>query len=255
VDNPLITPVRPPRTLVAETTDNLRRAIQDGVLAPGRELPTEPQLARQLGVSRGTLRQAIAALEQEGLVSRRQGLGTFVVRHTAELRNVLNTNSGVTELIRSCGGVPGTREFRLSQQPADERVAKLLGISVAEPVLIVERTRTADEVPVALTIDFLPVQRLAGGGIQVDGVTSLLQELGSLYTSLRNLGLAVHSAVGELSVAAADKRVAEALEVRRGTPLLLLRQTDYAANGTAVLYSDEYLTSLLTVQVLRKGPD
>jgi GntR family transcriptional regulator len=255
VDNPLITPVRPPRTLVAETTDNLRRAIQDGVLAPGRELPTEPQLARQLGVSRGTLRQAIAALEQEGLVSRRQGLGTFVVRHTAELRNVLNTNSGVTELIRSCGGVPGTRALQFSQQPADERVAKLLGISIAEPVLIVERTRTADDVPVALTIDFLPVERLASDGIQVNGLTDVLRERGSLYACLRDLGLAVHSAIGELSVTAADKRVAEALEVRRGAPLLLLQQTDYAANGTPVLFSDEYLTGHLTVQVLRKGPD
>jgi GntR family transcriptional regulator len=255
VDKPSIQPVRPPRTLVAETTTNLRQAIREGTLAPGRELPTEPQLALQLGVSRGTLRQAIAALVQEGLLSRRQGLATFVVRHTAQLRNVLNSNSGVTDMIRSGGREPGTRELRVSRGTADERVAKLLGIDVGEAVIVVERTRTADDVPVAHTVDFLPVTRLEVRGFPVADLERLLQERESLYACLRAMGMAVHSAVCEVNVAAADKALANTLQLRPATPLLWLSQTDYSANGVAVLYSDEFLAGPLTVQVLRTGPD
>lgn len=255
MDKLSIQPVRPPRTLVAETTNNLRQAIREGTLAPGRELPTEPQLAAQLGVSRGTLRQAIAALAQEGLLSRRQGLGTFVVRHTAQLRNVLNANSGVTDLIKSGGREPGTRMLRVSRTTADERVAKLLDVEVGEPVVLVERTRTADDVPVAHTIDYLPVTRLEGLGFPVGDLERLLQERESLYACLRAMGMAVHSAVCELNVAPADKALADALQLRPATPLLVLSQTDYSANGVAMLFSDEFLAGPLTVQVLRTGPD
>jgi GntR family transcriptional regulator len=255
VDKLSIQPVRPPRTLVAETTNNLRQAIREGTLAPGRELPTEPQLASQLGVSRGTLRQAIAALVQEGLLSRRQGLGTFVVRHTAQLRNVLNANSGVTDLIKSGGREPGTRVLRVSRTTADERVARLLDVEVGDPVVLVERTRTADDVPVAHTIDYLPVTRLEELGFPVGDLERLLQERESLYACLRAMGMAVHSAVCEVNVAAADKALADALQLRPATPLLVLSQTDYSANGVAMLFSDEFLAGPLTVQVLRTGPD
>jgi DNA-binding GntR family transcriptional regulator len=87
-----LVPVRAHRTLAAEVTANLRQAILSGSLSPEHELPPEPELARQLGVSRGTVRQAVTILEHEGLLSRRQGLGTFIVPHTARLRNVLNAN-------------------------------------------------------------------------------------------------------------------------------------------------------------------
>jgi GntR family transcriptional regulator len=205
-------------------------------------------------VSRGTLRQSIAILEQEGLLSRRQGLGTFIVPHTARLRNVLNTNFGITDLIRDTGGRPATSRLNVSSGTAEERVAKKLGISVEEPVAVIERIRTADDLPVAYTTDFLPVRHLQSRGLDVEGLEQVLRDRGSLYACLRDMGLVVDGGVTDLRAATADRRLAAALQVKVGAPLLLLEQIDYGANGMVVLYSDEYLPAYLTVQVWRKGP-
>jgi GntR family transcriptional regulator len=249
-----IVPVRAPRTLVAEVTTNLRQAIQDGPLSSQRELPTEPELARQLGVSRGTLRQAIAILEQEGLLSRRQGLGTFIVPHTARLKNVLNNNYGVTDLIRNTGGTPGTGRIDVSRGTADQRVAENLGLKIGDPLVVIERVRTDDNIPVAYTIDYLSVRQLENRGIEIDALKQALDAGGSLYQLLRGAGLVIDGAVAEVRSVVADSNLAEALNIRVKAPVLMLSQTDYGAGGVQILYSDEYLPSDVTIQVWRKGP-
>jgi GntR family transcriptional regulator len=250
-----VVPLRFPSSLVHEAAEHLRRAVRDGRLAPGEQLPSEPDLARQLGLSRGTLRQAIAVLEHEGLLFRRQGLGTFVAHRTAQLRNELNRNYGVTDLIRSAGMRPGTRRLQVSSMPADERVAHRLGLSLEAPLAVINRTRTADDRPVARTIDYLPLDDLEARGIGLEAVGHWLVTNESLYGCLRDAGVVVHTGVADVTPTIADRDLAEALEVRRGAPLLWLAQVDYSDQGRPVLYSDEYLIpGFFTVQVLRKGP-
>ena len=253
MDGPIV-PVRAPRTLVAEVITNLRQAIQDGPLSSQRELPTEPELARQLGVSRGTLRQAIAILEQEGLLSRRQGLGTFIVPHTARLKNVLNNNYGVTDLIRNTGGTPGTGRLEVRRGTADQRVAENLGLSVGDPIALVERVRTDDNIPVAYTVDYLSLRQLESRGVDIDALEQALKARGSLYQLLRGVGLVIDGAVAEVRSVVADGKLAEALNIKTKAPVLMLSQTDYGVGGVPILYSDEYLPSDVTIQVWRKGP-
>ncbi len=251
---PQLVPVQARRTLAAEVTSTLRQAIQNGSISPEHEFPAEPELARQLGVSRGTLRQAITILEHEGLLSRRQGLGTFIVPHTARLRNVLNANYGLTELITSIGEVPGTSHLSVSQVPATERIAGKLGIAVGEPLAVIERVRTADGVPVAFTIDYVPASSLAARGMTIERLEPIFRDRGSLYSVLRDLGTVVDGGLADLRGVTADAKVAAALHIKVGEPLLLLGQIDYSPGGTVALYSDEYLPAHLTVQVWRKGP-
>jgi GntR family transcriptional regulator len=253
-DPPVLVPIRAPRTLVAEVTANLRRAIQTGVLSLERELPAEPELARQLGVSRGTLRAAIATLEHEGLLARHQGVGTFIVPHTKRLTNVLNRNYGISELVRGLGGTPGTRDLTVSTAAAKNDVADKLGIEADEPVVIVRRVRTAGDMPVARTIDFLSVRALEQYGLDVGGLEAEIERKGSLYAILRDIGLTIDGAIADIRAVTADRDVASALQVKVGFPLLLLSQIDYAARGDVVLYSDEYLPPQLPVQVWRRGP-
>lgn len=249
-----IVPVRAPRTLVAEVTANLRRVIHERALAGDLELPTEPGLAQQLGVSRGTLRQAIAILEQDGLISRRQGLGTFVVPHTGRLRNVLNTNFGITDLIRETGGQPVTSRFEVSVRGAEDGLAEKLEIPVGDPVAVIERIRCADKLPVAYTTDYLPVSHLQSRNVPVERLEEMVRSRGSLYACLRELALVVDGGAADLRAVNADQRLATMLQVKIGDPLLYLSQTDYGDKGVVILYSDEYLPSYLAVQVWRKGP-
>jgi GntR family transcriptional regulator len=93
--------------LASRVREEVRDRIRDGRLSDGVQLPPEVELATSLGVSRTTVREALLQLEQEGLLIRRHGHGTFV-RSNARLRGSLNANLSATEVIRSHGMVPGS---------------------------------------------------------------------------------------------------------------------------------------------------
>lgn len=247
--------VKQPRSLATEAAETLRSAIRDGRLRPGEQLPSEPVLAESLGLSRGTLRQAVAVLEQEGLLFRRRGLGTFVVHRGSRLHTDLNTNFGVTELIRRADMWPGTRMMEVSSLRADNRMSTLLGVHLGTQVVVIDRTRTANDTPIALTRDYLPSEYPGVGLVELDVLEEELRSGGSLYDSLSRLGLGVHTALAELIPVVADSSLAAVLEVSIGRPLLLITQVDYDGRGRPVLYSEEWLVpDNLVVQVLRRGP-
>jgi GntR family transcriptional regulator len=212
-------------------------------------------LTSQLGVSRPTVRQAISILEQEGLVVRRQGLGTYVLSTVAELPNLLNNNAGITDMIQSAGHRPGTSRVVVRPALADVVVANHLSVEPDSPVLIVERTRTADDRPVAFTRDFVRTDLLDRYGVTADRLGSLGQTEDSLYGALASAGLVVQYGVAKIRPTLATKELAQALGIAARAQLLLLEQTDFEASGTPVLYSEEYLTPAhIAIYVFRRGP-
>src|SRR5947209_7553187 len=104
----------------------LRRKVATGEISPGERLPSEPDLARELGVSRSSLRAAIALLEEDGLVQRLHGSGTYVT-HRPPMRNDLSRNFGVSQMIAAMGLEPGTVDEHCALEPAPAPVAEALG--------------------------------------------------------------------------------------------------------------------------------
>src|SRR5215510_11035137 len=158
----ILKPIREPRLLPRLAVEQLRAMINSGELPDGSQLPSEPELAKALNISRSTLRAALSYLENEGTILRRRGVGTFVADRRS-LYNNLNINWGVTQIIEATGAVPGTSETKFDVQPASERLEESLKIPAGAPVIIVERVRTADQKPVSKSVDHLAVSRLAGG--------------------------------------------------------------------------------------------
>jgi GntR family transcriptional regulator len=250
------TRVQPRTGLADQVVKDLRQAIRDGAFGVNGQLPSEPALSQQLGVSRPTVRQAISVLEQEGMLVRRHGLGTFVMSDVVGLSNILNANGGIGDMIRSAGMVPGTKRTLVRTATASQRDASKLNIDVGAVVAVVERTRTADGRPVALTRDFVRVDERAMHGIQVDDLVRLLDSEASLYGRLRESGVDITYGVARVLPARATKVLADQLEVNRGSDLLLLEQTDYTSAGVPILFSEEYLVpDALAVYVFRRGPD
>src|SRR5215218_1608960 len=124
----------PPVTLIGQTKlasrvrEEVRDRIRDGRFSDGVQLPPEVELASSLGVSRTTVREALLQLEQEGLLIRRHGHGTFV-RSSARLRGSLNANLSATEVIRGHGMEPGTSHARVERRLAPPAVAEILGLA------------------------------------------------------------------------------------------------------------------------------
>jgi GntR family transcriptional regulator len=236
------------RLLTDVVRDELRRDLLSGAYAPGDKLPPEPELAGAYNVSRITLREAVRGLVEEGYLSRRHGVGTYVTRKP-RLRNNLDVNFGVTDLIRSMGYTPGNKEVRVAEEAATEPVARALALEVGEPVLCLERVRTADGEPVVFSVEFVPAALLERGA---EDLRSLA---GSLYRLLTDAGHPVNHGVASLKPEVADRKMAQRLGVRPGDPLLHVAQVDYGPGDAPILFSLEwYRSEDLEVTVYRKGP-
>lgn len=140
-----------PLPLIAR--DKIEELIQNEILAPRDRLPKETKLAKMLGVSRITVREALRLLEEDGIIIRRQGRGTFVRSSDLIIRNPLEVNISVTEVIESKDLKAGTAWFKLDRTKADKIISNKLNIEAGSPVIILERVRTANEKPTVYTLD------------------------------------------------------------------------------------------------------
>src|SRR5678809_1718087 len=125
------------KTLTEISQQELRQAITGGTFRPGSQLPTEVELCGTLGVSRTVVREALRVLEDEGLVARRHGIGTFVRNHPI-VKN-LNFNFGITEMIESAGLKSGTSHLAIQKEVADEEKAEQLRVPLGTPLITIER--------------------------------------------------------------------------------------------------------------------
>jgi GntR family transcriptional regulator len=223
--------VRGPGTTVhAQIEDWLAGEIAVGALVPGDRLPTEHDLAAWFGVSRMTLRHALAELARRGLVTRAVGRhgGTFVAE--PKLEQDLTTLAGFSEQMRRHGMVAGARVLTASERPAGPAAAAALRVADDDPVYEVRRIRLADGRPMALERSLFPAARFPGMlDCRLDG---------SLYELLEvKYGLRPHRARESLEPVTAGVREAEALEIAEGAPLMLVVRTAYARSGEPLEYA------------------
>lgn len=218
-------------------------------IRPGSQLPPEPQLASKLGVSRATLRDALGSLEDEGLVTRTRGSGTFLA-HRPRARNNLDVNFGVSEAIRAAGMEPGYEDSVTRIERAGEE-ADRLDLGPDDEVVIVERVRTADGRRVVFSLDVLPATLLAE---RPDVFPRLGRD--SLYDTMeRELGIVIHHGVASFTPVKATASIARKLHITGGTSLLSLDQVDYDEEGRPVLSSHEYhLADAFEFILIRRGP-
>jgi GntR family transcriptional regulator len=194
-------------------------------LADGAGLPTERELCQTYGVSRSTVRQALAQLEVEQRIFRRQGKGTFVSRAKIEQRLELMSH---TEGMRARGISPSSKLIDVRRIHADQEVSTHLGLSPKSEVLRIERLRLADGDPIAIEVVFLSADRF-------DGITAALSDHASLYQLLSsNYGIELASAEETIEAVIAEGRDAGLLKCPPGMPLLMLSRRTLDTNGRPI---------------------
>jgi GntR family transcriptional regulator len=220
---------RSPKPAWVQIEEQLADRIEAGALAAGERIPPERDLAEGLGVSRMTVRQALASLAARGLVERGVGRGTFV-RETPRVVHDLTRVAGFTEEVERHGLQAGARILEAKQCGAPDHVAGALGIAPGAPVVRVERVRLGGERPMTLEDSWLPAARFPG----------LLEHdlSGSIYALMRTeYGLGPVTATERLEPIAARSYEADALGVAEGAPLMLVERVAYAADGTPVEFA------------------
>lgn len=191
----------------------LRAQILGRALAPGAQVPTEAELQERYGVSRSVVRQALAALEQEGLVERRRGRGT-TVRERGELHRLVQRVPGLSTQVADGGVHVGTQVLDLGTEPASE-ATRVLG---SGQVLRLRRLRSAGGEPLAVIETWLP----AGlGDLTVEELTDV-----SLHATMQGrFGTRIVAGSRQVRAVGADSETADLLRVPLGAPVLLLEGT------------------------------
>ncbi len=199
----------------------------------GQRLPSEPELAKQLGVSRATLREAMRSFETQGLIRRRQGSGTFVVGKMQVLDSGLEVLESLETLAKRLGLEVSVSDLNIEPLVADEEHAKLLDVPVGEALTRVRRVIRTDHRPVAYLVDVLPEAILRSKDLPADFH-------GSVLDLLLGRGDALASSRANVSAIGATAEVAKAIEIQRGDVLLHFNSQLFSAEGKIVDYSLSY---------------
>jgi len=214
--------------------DKLKQMVKDNKLSLGSKLPVETELANMLGVSRSSLREAFHILEEEGIIVRRHGIGTFIREEVRLARNPLEVNFGVSEVIESMGLRAGTTELQIVRDKANSSISERLKIDKGSSIVIMKRVRTADEKPIVYSTDILPETTL--------GKVNIPESFrGSLYKFLeRKCGQKVDYSVAKIIPTLANAEIRQKLEVSPKSVFLLISQIDYNVKNQPILYTEEY---------------
>ncbi|ETX28779.1 GntR family transcriptional regulator [Roseivivax isoporae] len=203
----------------------LRDDILSGVHPQGSVIPGEQKLAETLGVSRVTVRRALDALAEDGLIERRAGSGTRVRAGEGGRTMSADLTTLIPQLVEM--GRHSARLLSFSYGPAPAQVAQAMGLSDGDRVQIAVRVRLADGEPFSHLTTHVP-EDIASSYSEADLAGT------PLYQLLERSGVTVQDAHQSVSATLASPQVAEALGVATGTALLSLRRVVRDDSGRGV---------------------
>jgi GntR family transcriptional regulator len=234
---------RSDRPLALQLADLLRTEIQEGHRRPGSQLPTESEFQHAYGVSRTTIRSALATLAGEGLVLTRKGFGSYV-RDKPPLRRVSSTHrhashreSGKPEFDTEAiaqGQAPSRRMLMVGRGAVPADVAAWLGVEPGEKVVIRKRLQLLDGVPAVISASYYPLwlaegTRLESSKALPEGPDNLIERLGHQFA--RGVEL--------LRTRMPTPDEARLLELDPGVPVARMLHIDYDPQGRTLQVADD----------------
>ncbi len=216
----------------ARIAADLRGRITSGALAPGSAVASEADLQAEFGVSRGTVRQALAALRAEGLISGSRGRRPVVARPA--LSQSFDQMVSFSAWARRSGRGAGARTLELARRPCPAEVAPLLALAPGTPVFQYQRLRLLDGEP-AMVEHCTFVESLGRLLLDFDLDTA------SVYEQLSARGVRLAEADQQISAVGATSELSELLAVARRSPVLQVRRQVFDVSGAPVEFSyDSY---------------
>jgi GntR family transcriptional regulator len=214
---------------------------------PGERLPSEPELARRLSASRATLREAMRSFEGQGLIRRRQGIGTFVVNHTRILDTGLEVLESIETMARKIQLEVSLDDVSYHHIEADTEMARNFKISEGSKLVQIARIIVADNRPVAYLIDILPEDILSTEELQEGFTGSVLDLL------LKKGAPKLTESIAEIKAVGATPDIAKALQIQRNDVLQLFVASLYNIEGRMIDYSYSYfIPGVFRFHVVRK---
>lgn len=214
---------------------------------PNGKLPSEPKLAEILGVSRATLRETMRTFETQGMLRRKQGVGTFVIHPSHVIESGLEVLESIETLAERINLPVSLGKMSIETQVAGEAFARVLQVETSSKLTSVSRVIHAEGQPIAYLVDILPVEILSADDLKDSFAGSVLDLL------LDRGDPVLESSKCEISAIAVKQDVARVLNIQQGDPLLCFKAILFAEDGKPIDYSLSYfLPGYFKFHVVRK---
>jgi GntR family transcriptional regulator len=220
------------RPLYHQTAEVLGEILEN--MEPGTFLPSEPTLAKQLGISRATLREAMSSCEERGLIVRRQGVGTYVTRPLHILEAGLETLESIETIAARIGLAVDMGDLLIRERKADQEESFLFQIDEGTLMVEVSRVILTDDQPVAYLVDLLP-REIFPDEILEKGFTGSVLDL-----LLRRGEPALGFSRTEITAVPASPEITRHLKIDNGDSVLYLEACLYSYDGQVVDHSFSY---------------
>lgn len=214
-----------------QIADMIRSDIATGAAGADGRLPPEMKLAERYGVNRHTVRSAIAALEQEGVLRSEQGRGTFI-RRRKRLSYPIGKRTRFSAGLGNQAGSTRTRLLESRKEPAPDSVAEALGLASGAPVIRLDTVSEADGVPVSRATSWFDAERFAG-------IDQAFGEHASITRALATCGVTDYvrkSTAIEARHASAEDT--DLLGLSAGAIVLVTRAINADAGGNPIQYAE-----------------
>jgi GntR family transcriptional regulator, phosphonate transport system regulatory protein len=209
--------------------DEIELSIARGEFEPGSRLPGEMDIAERFGVNRHTVRRAIAALSQRGLLRAERGSGTYI--EPQRIAYPIRRRTRFSDIVGGTGRASGGRLVGSQNEKADAGVAQWLKLKPGTPVVRLELLRSADGVPISATTTWLPAIRFQNAARIYDALHSVTRMLA--HFGVRDY-VRKHTHV---TAATADAADAASLKLSPGRPLLVVDSVDTDEDNIPILTS------------------
>ena len=206
-----------------QVADGIERGIAEGRFAAGERLPGETEIAETYRVNRHTVRRALAALAERGLVRAERGSGTYV--EAPRLAYPLRSRTRFSEIVGAGGREPRGQLIAANEEPATRELARQLGLKVGATLIRIESVRLADRAPICVSTSWLSAEQFPDAGKifgNVRSMTKLLENYG--IRDYRRGSTRITAAIAEATDAAR-------LDLTLGRPVLVVDSTDVDADG------------------------
>ncbi|OFI49930.1 GntR family transcriptional regulator [Floricoccus tropicus] len=202
--------------------DEIKQEIENETWPIGTRLPSERALSERFHVSRMTLRQAVTALVDEGILERRAGSGTYV--SSQRVRERMRGTTSFTEIIQSQGKQPRSEVLAYTKTAANEIEVEKLNLKSGAQIIRMERIRYADDVPICYEVASIPYLLISDFDRQ-DVANHFFK---TLVASGREIGRSEQV----ISSKIANGKIADYLKMKKGQAILSLTQTSYFTDDT-----------------------
>lgn len=221
--------------LYRQLYDEIKYAVETGVYKSGEQIPSEDKLREIYGISRITVRKALAELTEDNILVKKHGKGTFVSK-TDYVERTVGAEGSFSKSCLLMGAVPGTKILLQQNEKAGKRLAEILGVSQGDEILHIERLRSVNGVPVIIESDYFTeeFQFLRTLDLSEKSLLQIIKEYGRRT---------IRQFQDTMDIDSATPKQAELLNCEPRHPLLRIHQRVYGTNDQLLYYNEQRILS------------